>query len=136
MPSPFFYDLSANKEKKGETQPQSDGAGEHGVLIALIANNMFLRVARQRRLLGGEKGAAVAVAAAGSSSARMSCFQPDHLCLSAPLRRGEEAELLGHSDEREEMGQRSTLTQFAIPLPRPRTLNEARIIRYISEVLI
>lgn len=55
MPSPFFYDLSANKEKKGETQPQSDGAGEHGVLIALIANNMLLRVARQRRLLGGGK---------------------------------------------------------------------------------
>lgn len=46
---PFFCDLSAKKEKKGETQPQSDGAGEHGVLIALIANNMFLRVARQRR---------------------------------------------------------------------------------------
>lgn len=94
MPPPFFYDLSAKKKKKGETQPQSDGAGEHSVLIALIANNMFLRVARQRRLLGGEKGAA-----AGSSSARISRFQADHLCLSAPLRRGGEAELLGHSNE-------------------------------------
>lgn len=117
----FFYDLSAKKEKKGETQPQSDGAGEHSVLIALIANNMFLRVARQRRLLGGEKGAAAAAAAELLCQDEPLSSRPPLPVSSPQTRRG--GGITGAFKWTcEEMGQRSTLTQFAIPPPpRPPT---------------